>query len=177
MPIRSFALALPLASFLLAAGCQVNVYHSPPADPHADRLQRVTGGNYLIHPLSDPHLCFDVRGDKAAANTEVWLYGCHGRENQRWAFVDQPGNASTITGVGGLCLDVAGGQSGEGTPVNIHPCGASQPNQTFRHFENGQFREMATGKCLSVGGVAEGQRVVLATCAEGNPGQVWALTQ
>ncbi len=168
---------LPVACALFALGCHVDVYHEPPHDPHADRLQHVVGGNYEIHPMSNGNLCFDVKGDKAAAGQEVWLYACHGKENQRWAFVDQPNNSSNITGVGGLCLDVQFAGTAEGTPVNVHPCGADQPNQTFRHFENGQIREVQSGKCLTVGAVAEDQQVRLGTCVEGNPGQVWTLTQ
>jgi hypothetical protein len=177
----SFSFPVAYAAFALATlgatGCHVDVYHDPPHDPHSDRLQHVVGGNYEIHPLSSQGLCLDVRGDKAAANQEVWLYACHGKENQRWAFVDKPNSSSNITGVGGLCLDVTGWQTAEGTPVNIHPCGADQANQTFRHFENGQIREVQSGKCLGVASVAEGQRLVIGSCVEGAPGQVWALTQ
>ena len=177
---RLISFSLPLAYAVFAfgtVGCHVDVYHDPPHDPHSDRIEHVVGGNYEVHPLSNNGLCLDVRGDKAAANQEVWLYGCHGKENQRWAFVDKPNNSSNITGVGGLCLDVRGWQTAEGTPVNVYACGADQANQTFRHFENGQIREVQSGKCLGVGSVAEGQRLVIGTCVEGNAGQVWALTQ
>ena len=189
MTIRSVSFVFPFVRFasavgatsallgLLTLGCRVDVYHDPPHDPHGDRQQHVVGGNYMVHPLSSQGLCWDVRGDKAAANQEVWLYNCHGKENQRWAFSDKPNNSSSITGVGGLCLDVRGWQTAEGTPVNISGCGADQANQTFRHFENGQLREVQSGKCVTVASLAEGQRLVLASCSEGNQGQVWSLTQ
>jgi hypothetical protein len=177
----SFTLPVACALFTLGtltlAGCRVDKYDAPAHDPNADRVQHVVGGNYEIHPMSSAGLCFDVRGDKAAANQEVWLYNCHGKENQRWAFVDKPNNASNVTGVGGLCLDVRGWQTAEGTPVNVYPCGADQANQTFRHFADGQIREMQSGKCVGVASVAEGQRLTLSTCVEGNAGQVWTLTQ
>ncbi len=179
MTIRALSCVLPFAAALLApltTACRVDVYNAP-KNPNAEKIQRVSGPNYLIHPLSNQALCLDVRGDKAAANTEVWLYNCHGKENQRWTFVDKPGDASNVVGVGGLCLDVAGNGGADGTPVNIHPCGADQANQTFRHFGNGQFREVATGKCLGVAAVAEGQRLSLNTCFEGDPTQTWVLTQ
>jgi hypothetical protein len=181
--MRTFSLSLPLASVVVAlsafasTACHVDVYHEPPADPHARKIQHVVGGNYELHPASNGNLCWDVQGDKAAANQEVWLYGCHGKENQRWSFVDKPNDSSSITGVGGLCLDVRGWQTADGTPVNVYPCGADQANQTFRHFEDGQIREVQSGKCVSVAAVGDKQRLVLNSCIEGNAGQVWTLTQ
>jgi hypothetical protein len=175
--------AMPFASIVFAlaalgtAGCVVNEYHGQADDPHAGKLQHVTGNNYEIHPRANAGLCLDVRGDQAKAGQEVWLYNCHGKENQRWAFVDAPNNSSNIKGVGGLCLDVAGSNTADGTPTNLYTCGPSQPNQTFRHFENGQLREVQSGKCLTVGGIAEGQQLKIATCAEGNESQVWTMTQ
>lgn len=180
MNTRLISISLPVAYALFAfgsLGCRIDEYHEPPRDPHAGRIQHVVGGNYEIHPQSNGNLCFDVRGDKAAASQEVWLYPCTGKENQRWAFVDQPNNSSNITGLGGLCLDVQGAQTAEGTPINIYPCGAAKPNQRYRHFENGQIREVQSGMCLTVGAVAADQQLRLGTCVEGNQGQVWTLTQ
>ena len=176
MQTRLISFGLPVACALFTfgtVGCHVDVYHDPPPE----KIQHVVGGNYEIHPSTNNGLCFDVRGDKAAANQEVWLYNCHGKENQRWAFVDKPDNSSNITGVGGLCLDVRGWETAEGTPVNVYPCGADQKNQTFRHFDNGEIREVQSHKCLTVASVAEGQQLRIGTCTVGNAGQVWALTQ
>lgn len=56
----------------------------------------------------------------------------------------------SITSFGGRCLEVRGGSSGDGTPIQLAPCtGTSQ--QRWTAFENGQIRGLA-GKCLDFGG-------------------------
>jgi hypothetical protein len=177
MNLKTIALGLSFATSLFVGGCVVHEYDGPANDPKWDRQQHVSGGNYMIHAMTNNNLCFDVRGDKAATNQEVWIYGCHGKENQRFSFVDQPTNSSNITAVGGLCLDVSGAQASDGTPVNIFACGNDKPNQTFRYFEDGRIREVQTNKCLTVASVAQDARVVLSACQRGNQSQVWTLTQ
>jgi hypothetical protein len=181
MHLNIMTFGLPFASVVVSAlavgGCVVKEYDGPAHDPHADRIQHVSGGNYEIHPSANQGLCFDVQGDKAAAHQEVWLYNCHGKENQRWAFVDKPNNSSNITGVGGMCLDVRGWQTADGAPVQIYACGADQANQTFRHFEDGRIREVQSNKCLTATSVAEKTQITLNTCQPGNQGQVFSLSQ
>lgn len=83
------------------------------------------------------------------------------------------GGASTgrITGYGGLCVDVRGGLTANGTPVQNYECNdtAAQawtvaPDHTLRAF----------GKCLALdgGGTANATPTVLADC-DGSGGQVW----
>jgi hypothetical protein len=168
---------LPLSSALLLSGCVVHEYPAAGPSPYAGKVQRVTGANYVIHASANPNLCFDVRGDKAAANQELWLYNCHGKENQRFAFVDKQGDTSNVTGIGGLCVDVHGGATADGSPVNVYPCGNDQPNQVFRHFQDGRIHEVQSHKCLTANPMAEGTHITIATCDQDNANQVWILTQ
>jgi hypothetical protein len=177
MNFKIFALGLSVASSLFVGGCVVHENDGPVNDPRWDHQQHVSGGNYMIRSMSNNNLCMDVRGDQAKANQEVWLWDCHGKENQRYAWVDQPNNASNVRGIGGLCLDVHGAQTSDGTAVNLFPCGPDKPNQTWRYFEDGRIREVQSNKCLTVGSAAKDQQVVLSTCQRGNTNQQWALTQ
>jgi serine protease len=117
----------------------------------------------------------DAQGDHPVAGTRLEVFGCHGRENQRWTFQDRTGDSSSIVGIGGLCLDVIGGQTGDGYPLQLYPCG-SQTNQGFRHFEDGRIRELQTGKCLTANG-SQGAPLTIAQCDRNNAGQVWVLSQ
>ena len=172
MHFKDFAIGLPLCALALG-GCVVNTYSGA---PYTGKLEKVTGANYVIHSLANMNLCFDVTGDKAAANQQVALSPCHGRENQRFAFVDQPDGASNITTIGGLCLDVHARGTADGTPVDIFACGNDQPNQVFRHFQDGRIHEVQSHKCLTASPVA-GTPITLATCDRDNQAQVWQLTQ
>jgi hypothetical protein len=166
--------ALATSACLAASGCVVHEYH---ANPYAGKPQKVTGANYVIHASSNQNLCLDVQGDKAAANQGVGLFTCHGKENQRFTFVDQPQGTSSITTIGNLCIDVHGGGVADGTPVDVFPCGNDQPNQVFRHFEDGRIHEVHSQKCLTANPVAQGTRLALYTCDTANDAQVWVLTQ
>jgi len=166
--------ALAASSILGASGCVVHEYH---ASPYAGTPQKVTGANYVVHASTNQNLCLDVQGDKAAANQGLALFTCHGKENQRFAFVDAPQGTSHITAIGGLCIDVHGGGTADGTPVDVFPCGNDQPNQTFRHFQDGRIHEVHSQKCLTANPVAQGTRLTLSTCDTMNDAQVWVLTQ
>jgi hypothetical protein len=170
-------------------GCVVHAYTgTPPPDnapaatpaPQAaaqhEKIQHVTGANYVIHSSQNQSLCVDAKGDKPADRTTLELYGCHGKENQRWAFEDRAQNASSIVGIGNLCIDVTEAKTADGSPTELFKCGA-QKNQGWRHFEDGRIRELQTGKCLTASGEAQGAAIVISHCDPNNPSQVWTLTQ
>ena len=171
MHFKYFAVGLPLAALMLG-GCVVNTYSGT---AYQGKLQKVTGANYVLHAYQVPTLCMDVSQDKAKAGQAVALSSCHGRENQRFAFVDKADGASAITTIGGMCLDVERAATADGTPLDIYPC-ADKPNQTFRHFEDGRIHEVQSHKCLTAAPLA-GTAITLAPCDRDNQQQVWTLTQ
>ena len=76
-----------------------------------------------------------------------------------------------ITGYTGLCLDVRGANSADGTPVQVYTCNGTNAQQWTVAANN---TLQALGKCLDVsgGGTANGTKVQLYTC--NNTGaQVW----
>ncbi|WP_181160412.1 PQQ-dependent sugar dehydrogenase [Streptomyces solincola] len=76
-----------------------------------------------------------------------------------------------VKGVNGMCLDVAGGATADGTQAQIWTC-AGVPAQSWTVGADGTLR--ALSKCLDVsgGGNANGTKVQLWTC-NGTAAQVW----
>ncbi|WP_405386638.1 family 16 glycosylhydrolase [Streptomyces sp. NBC_01102] len=85
----------------------------------------------------------------------------------------QPGGGGPITGIGGKCVDVAGANSANGTPVQLYDCNGSAA-QRWTVGSDGTVR--ALGKCLDVasGGTADGTPVQLYDC-NGSAAQQWAV--
>ncbi|MFJ3170238.1 ricin-type beta-trefoil lectin domain protein [Streptomyces roseus] len=83
------------------------------------------------------------------------------------------GRTGPITGLAGKCVDVAGANPANGTPVQLYDCNGT-PAQQWTLAADGTLR--ALGKCLDVtsGGTADGTPVQLYDC-NGTPAQRWAL--
>jgi len=187
--VENLLLAVVAACGPSLGGCVVHAYSgTPPPDgtpaaatpgapaaPH-EEIQHVTGANYVIHSSENEALCIDAKGDKPADGTALELFGCHGKENQRWTFQDRAQNASSIMGIGELCIDVTQAKTADGSPTELFKCN-SQKNQGWRHFKDGRIRELQTGKCLTATGKAQGAAVVISHCDPNNPAQVWTLSQ
>jgi beta-glucosidase len=94
--------------------------------------------------------------------------------SQSFTWTVAPANSGTtgpVTGYAGLCLDVRGASSADGTPVQVYTCNGTNAQQ-WTVASNGTLQ--ALGKCLDVagGGTANGTLVQLYTC--NNTGaQVW----
>jgi Ricin-type beta-trefoil lectin domain len=108
------------------------------------------GANLTIRsaPGGD-QFCMDAAGNRKEPGTPVFLWRCHGQENQRWTLSRNGDGSSAVVGTGGLCLDVRGNGASDGTPVQLWPCHFG-PNQRFRALDDGRIQEVATGKCLMV---------------------------
>ncbi|MFG3200398.1 lectin [Streptomyces sp. NPDC048192] len=87
-----------------------------------------------------------------------------------------PAHAATgaITGLAGKCLDVAGADSADGTPVQLYDCNGTSAQQ-WTVGSDGTIR--ALGKCLDVTGnsTADGAKVQLWSCT-GGANQKWTVT-
>ncbi|MGW2958455.1 ricin-type beta-trefoil lectin domain protein [Streptomyces sp. NPDC001220] len=79
-----------------------------------------------------------------------------------------------IKGLAGKCVDVAGANSANGTPVQLYDCNGSAAQQ-WTVGSDGTVR--ALGKCLDVtsGGTADGTTVQLYDC-NGSAAQKWAVS-
>jgi Ricin-type beta-trefoil lectin domain/Glycosyl hydrolases family 18 len=87
-----------------------------------------------------------------------------------------PAQAATgaVTGLAGKCLDVAGANSADGTPVQLYDCNGTNAQQ-WTVGTDGTIR--ALGKCLDVTGnsTADGAKVQLWSCT-GGANQKWTVT-
>ena len=79
-----------------------------------------------------------------------------------------------IRGLGGKCVDVAGANTANGTPVQLYDCNGT-PAQQWTVASDGTLR--ALGKCLDVtgGGTGDGTKVQLYDC-NGSGAQKWVVT-
>ncbi len=107
------------------------------------------GGLTVRSAAGEDQFCMDAQGDRQGNGTQVYLWRCHGRENQRWAITRNADGTSTFVGTGGFCLDVTGNGKADGTPVQLYQCHYG-PNQRFRLFDDGRIQEVSSGKCLMV---------------------------
>ncbi|MGW1215141.1 lectin [Streptomyces sp. NPDC002499] len=85
-----------------------------------------------------------------------------------------PTGGGAIRGLAGKCVDVAGANSANGTPVQLYDCNGSSAQQ-WTVGSDGTIR--ALGKCLDVnaGGTADGTKVQLYDC-NGSNAQKWAVS-
>ncbi|AWT46912.1 MULTISPECIES: glycoside hydrolase family 16 protein [Streptomyces] len=79
-----------------------------------------------------------------------------------------------IRGLGGKCVDVAGANTANGTPVQLYDCNGTSAQQ-WTVASDGTLR--ALGKCLDVtgGGTGDGTKVQLYDC-NGTGAQKWVVT-
>ncbi|HWM04621.1 MAG TPA: lectin, partial [Actinophytocola sp.] len=84
------------------------------------------------------------------------------------------GGTGQITGLAGKCVDVAGGSSANGTPVQLWDCNGSTA-QRWTVGADGSIR--ALGKCLDVtsASTANGAKIQLWDC-NGSGAQSWRVT-
>jgi len=134
-----------------------------------------SGNNVKIVSADGSDFCMDASVDRAGRDGDpVYLYKCHGRENQRWTVTESGDGQSALIGMGGYCLDVRGTHSkADGTPVQLWKCHFGA-NQRFSLTPTGQLREQASGKCLLVTAVKDRAPIVLDEC-KNEPGQKWKL--
>ncbi|MFE5563461.1 family 16 glycosylhydrolase [Amycolatopsis japonica] len=87
---------------------------------------------------------------------------------------DTAGQTGRITGIGGKCVDVAGANTANGTPIQLTDCNGNAA-QNWTVGGDGTLR--ALGKCMDVsgGGTADGTAVQLWDC-NGTGAQKWAIS-
>ncbi|WP_399083697.1 ricin-type beta-trefoil lectin domain protein [Streptomyces sp. BBFR2] len=83
------------------------------------------------------------------------------------------GPTGTITGMNGICLDVANGKRANGTPIQVHDCNG-MPAQRWTMASDGTVR--AYGKCMDVANNAtsDGSLIHLWDC-NGRASQQWVF--
>lgn len=118
----------------------------------------------LVGPASK---CLGIEGE-AVAGARVVLESCDlSADSQRW-LLPSPGFTGAVAGPAGLCLAVAGGATGDFTPIEVRACNGSA-SQSWRHEDGGRLVGPA-GKCLDIeaGGTADGTPAILFGCHGGD---------
>ena len=133
------------------------------------------GTNFTIHNLlGNDRLCMDASLDHGVHDGDpVYVYRCHGHENQRWTVTQSVGGESAIVGVDGFCLDVRGASKQAGAPLQLYQCHFGS-NQKFKVHPEGHIKEVASGKCLASLGSKDRSLIVLDFCQD-SPNQIWLL--
>ncbi|MGW2397471.1 family 16 glycosylhydrolase [Kitasatospora sp. NPDC001664] len=83
-----------------------------------------------------------------------------------------PTRTGQISGIGGMCVDVAGASSADHTPIQLHNCTGNAAQQ----WTTGDGTVRALGKCLDVDAAnsADGTAIQLYTC-NGTNAQQWSI--
>lgn len=103
-------------------------------------------------------------GDPRSARIDLTPFGGGG--------TTPTGTGAVRSGAGGMCLDVAGANSANGTAVQLYECnGTAAQRVTFA--ADGSLRVL--GKCLDVAdwGTANGSKVQIWDCNPGQSNQTW----
>jgi chitinase len=116
------------------------------------------GSSNIIGPAGK---CVDVAGDEVAGDgAAVQLWDCQDRaRDQNWAW-----SGSALTTMG-MCLDIAGGGTGNGTPLQLHNC-TGNPAQVWIANPNGTLSNPQSGRCIDSpgGNIANGTRLQIWDC-------------
>jgi streptogrisin C len=97
----------------------------------------------------------------------VQMWNCNGTAAQQWTFVD-----GTIR-AGGLCLDVAGANTADGTPLQIVRCNGHRAQQ-FVLSAAGDLVSVLANKCVDISGWNQnnGAQLIIWPC-HGGANQKW----
>ena len=160
--LNKFSLVATCSVFLAAASVAESAY--------------AVGGNHLtIHSeLAGGHFCMDASLDHGVHDGDpVYVFKCHGRENQRWTVTQSVNNESAIVGVDGYCADVRGGSKQDGAPLQLYQCHFGS-NQKFSVQQDGHVKELGSGKCLAATSNRDRSPIILDFC-QASPNQIWFL--
>ncbi len=139
-----------------------------------DQVKSSHGG--LLIGLGDK--CLDVRLADPSDGTEVFIYECHGDENQRWSFFPA-GVFFELRGLAGKCVQPDGTTTDQGRPrLVIGPCGGPEDRwqPSVGYPEEFTLTQASTGNCMDVqdNNPANRTPVILFPC-HGGANQLWRL--
>ncbi|WP_433200561.1 lectin [Dactylosporangium sp. CS-047395] len=113
--------------------------------------------------------CLDVPNASTANGTQLQLYDCNGRTNQRFTATSN----RQLQVYGTKCLDASNRGTSNGTAVIIWDCNG-QTNQQWNVNANGTITGVQSGLCLDANGAgtANGTKLILWSCTGGG-NQQW----
>ncbi|QPF76441.1 DUF3011 domain-containing protein [Roseateles sp. DAIF2] len=165
---------IAVAAVAAIAGLALLASHNRDKDKDRDRPDYNDGGNnnnggsgYARQIRGAGNMCMDISG-RVREGAPAILYNCNNGDNQRFDW----GRGGELR-VGGLCLDVAGGNRDNGAQVIAFRCNGDD-NQRWQMRGN-QIRSRMNGKCLDVrdGRIRAGQPLQLWDCHGGENQRWW----
>ncbi|MGW6395266.1 endo-1,4-beta-xylanase [Streptomyces sp. NPDC055103] len=149
----------PAYTSVLNALNAVSPTPTPTPSPGSGQIKGVASGR-----------CLDVPGSSTTDGTQVTLWDCNNRTNQRWAYTA----AGELRVYGDKCLDAGG--TANGTKVQIYSCWGGD-NQKWRLNSDGSIVGVQSGLCLDAAGngTANGTLIQLYSCSGGG-NQRWTRT-
>jgi hypothetical protein len=125
--------------------------------------------------IGDPDLCLRAAG--TTNGSAIVIDACTGAKNEQWELVP---SATGLSGIvrsveSGLALDVAGGNTADGTPILLwSPHGGTNQQWTVTSPLQGELHGVGSGRCLDVkaDNTANGTPVQIYDC-NGGAAQAW----
>lgn len=119
---------------------------------------------------SSGSLCLDDDHASTKAGNKIDIYACNGGSSQNWT-VASNGELQVV----GMCADVTGNGTANGTLVELESCSTSTEGEIWDAGANGSFVNPNSGKCLDdpSESTTNGTQVDIYTCS-GAANQDWA---
>ena len=101
----------------------------------------------------------------------IQIFACNKTAAQSWAWNSDDGTLRALN----KCLDVTGGATASGTPLQIWDCNGTGA-QEWRWRQQTQLVNPKSGRCLNVTdpNIANGAKLQISDCDD-TAGQVWGL--
>jgi galactose oxidase len=138
---------------------------------------------FIVTIESDNGLCLDVARQSQEKGANLIVYGCHGKDNQKFELRSSGSNRnadwfSAESVDSGLCLDIKGNSSARGTQLIQWTCKNSD-NQRFdfrpgSRRNTGEIRVKHSNLCLDAGSDKSEAKVTQASCT-GSARQQWTI--
>ncbi|KAF8524393.1 carbohydrate-binding module family 13 protein [Hysterangium stoloniferum] len=124
-------------------------------------------GALLLQPGLSAAKCVTASSDTDGA--AVTLQTCTGATSQQWTFSE-----GTVRIFGNKCLDVPGGNTKDGTHMQIWTCSENANQKMFYTYDN-RLTWINHGKCLDLtsGSLADDNPIQMWSCGSGDINQVW----
>jgi hypothetical protein len=127
--------------------------------------------------VSTPANCMDVTsGSNGPFQSWPFTGGCQNGDTQQWSYLN--GSQTITSGVDGggvWCLDVAYGDTDNGTPVGLYPCNGDDPAQKWVVVGQSLVNPRS-GRCLDDPSGETGRELQIWDCnIGGNADQNWDI--
>jgi len=134
------------------------------------------GGGYQVKSWVDTSFCIDVApgGTQGRAVTLSQCFSAAASE--RWTFTKNSDGSNLIVDSQGMCVDSVGRKAGDGIAVKVRNCSFVK-SQRFRVTNLGQIQLSGTTTCLAIPRAGAGVALLLETCSNSNPWQVFKWSQ